>query len=39
MPDSILDIRFNQNTEDFMDDQLFLKATYRAGLQVEKIRC
>jgi hypothetical protein len=36
MPDSILDIRFNQNEEDFMDDEHFLQATYRAGIQVEK---
>jgi hypothetical protein len=36
MPDSILDMRFNQNAEDFADDEHFLRATYRAGLQVEK---
>jgi hypothetical protein len=36
MPDSILDMRFNQNEEDFVDDEHFLRATYRAGLQVEK---
>jgi hypothetical protein len=36
MPDSILDMRFNQNEEDFMDDEHFLQATYRAGVQVEK---
>jgi hypothetical protein len=35
MPDSILDIRFNQNEEDFMDDKHFLQATYRAEVQVE----
>jgi len=36
MPDSILDMQFNQNPDDFEDDALFLQATYRAGLQVEK---
>jgi hypothetical protein len=36
MPDSILDMRFNQNEEDFIDDEHFLQATYRAGVQVEK---
>jgi hypothetical protein len=36
MPDSILDMRFNQNEEDFVDDEHFLRATYKAGLQVEK---
>ena len=36
MPDSILDMRFNQNPEDFLDNEPFLQATYRAGLQVEK---
>jgi hypothetical protein len=36
MPDSILDMRFNQNEEDFVDDEHFLQATYRAGVQVEK---
>jgi len=36
MPDSILDIRFNQNPEDLMEDEQFLQATYRAGIQVEK---
>jgi hypothetical protein len=36
MPDSILDMRFNQNEEHFVDDEHFLQATYRAGVQVEK---
>jgi hypothetical protein len=36
MPDSILDMRFNQNEEDFVDDEHFLQATYRAGIEVEK---
>ena len=36
MPDSILDMRFNQNEEDPIDDEGFLQATYRAGVQVEK---
>ena len=36
MPDSILDIRFNQSPEDLMEDEQFLQATYRAGIQVEK---
>jgi len=36
MPDSILDMRFNQNEEDPIDDEDFLQATYRAGIQVEK---
>jgi len=36
MPDSILDMRFNQNPEDLMEDEQFLQATYRAGIQVEK---
>jgi hypothetical protein len=36
MPDNILDMRFNQNEEEFADDEHFLRATYRAGLQVEK---
>ena len=36
MPDSILDMRFNQNPDDFLDDEPFLQATYRAGVQVEK---
>ena len=34
--DSILDMRFNQNPEDPVDDEHFLQATQRAGLQVEK---
>ena len=36
MPDSILDMRFNQNEEDPINDEGFLQATYRAGVQVEK---
>jgi len=36
MPDSILDMRFNQNLEDLVEDEQFLQATYRAGIQVEK---
>jgi len=36
MPDSILDMRFNQNPEDPIDDEDFLQATYKAGVQVEK---
>ena len=36
MPDSILDMRFNQNPEDPLDDEQYLHATYRARLQVEK---
>ena len=36
MPDSILDMRFNQNPDDIIDDEPFLQATYRARVQVEK---
>jgi len=36
MPDSIVDMRFNQNPEDLVEDEQFLQATYRAGIQVEK---
>ena len=36
MPDSILDIRFNQNPDKPMDDEGFMSATYRVGIQVEK---
>jgi len=36
MPDSILDMRFNQNPKDLVEDEQFLHATYRAGIQVEK---
>ena len=36
MNDAILDMRFNQNPEDLVDDDQFLQATYRAGIQVEK---
>jgi len=35
IPDSILDIWFNQNLDDPMDNEPFLQATYRAGIQVE----
>jgi len=36
MPDSILDMQFNQNPDEPMDDEGFINATYRAGIQVEK---
>ena len=36
IPDSILDMRFNQNLDDPVDDELFLQATYRASIQVEQ---
>jgi len=36
MPDSILNMRFNQNPEDLVDDEQFLHATYRKGIQVKK---
>jgi len=36
MPDSILDMQFNQNPEDLVEDEQFLQATYRASIQVEK---
>jgi len=36
MPDSILDMRFNQNPDKPTDDEGFMSATYRAGIQVEK---
>jgi len=36
MPDSILDMRFNQNPDEPTDDKGFMSATYRAGIQVEK---
>jgi len=36
MPNDILAIRFNLNPEDPVDDEEFLHATYRAGIQVEK---
>ena len=36
MTDAILDMRFNQNAEEPVDDEQFLHATYRAGIQVEK---
>jgi len=36
MPDSLLDMRFNQNPEDLADDEHFLQAIQCAGLHVEK---
>jgi len=36
MTDAILDMRFSQNEGEFTDDDDFLHATYRAGIQVEK---
>jgi len=36
MPDSILDMRFNQNPDKPTDNEAFMSATYRAGIQVEK---
>jgi len=36
MTDAILDMRFSQNKGEFTDDDDFLHATYRAGIQVEK---
>jgi len=36
--DNILNMRFNQNPNDPLDDEQFLQATYRAGLQVEKLK-
>jgi len=38
IPDSILDMRFSQDPEDLIDDEQFLHATYRAGIQVEKMK-
>jgi len=35
-PDSILDMRFNQNPDKPTDDEGFMNATYQAGIQVEK---
>jgi len=35
MPDSILDLRFNQNPDEPTDDEGFMSATYRAGIEVE----
>jgi len=29
-------MRFNQNLEDLVEDEQFLQATYRAGIQVKK---
>jgi len=36
MPDSILDMRFNQNPDEPTDNEGFMSLTYRAGIQVEK---
>jgi len=36
MTDAILDMRFSQNEGEFIDDDDFIHATYRAGLQVQK---
>jgi len=36
MTDAILDMRFSQNEGEFVDDDDFIHATYRAGIQVEK---
>jgi len=36
MPDSILDMRFNQNPDEPTDDEGFMSATYKAGIQVGK---
>jgi len=36
MTDAILDTRFSQNEGEFTDHDDFLRATYRAGIQVEK---
>jgi len=36
MPDNILDMRFNQNPDNPVDDEQFLQAAYRAGIQVQK---
>jgi len=36
MNDAILDMQFNQNPNDLVDDKQFLHATYRAEIQVEK---
>ena len=36
MTDAILDMRFSKNEDDLLDDEEFLHATYRAGIQVEK---
>lgn len=38
MPDNILSMRFNQNPDDFIDNELFLRTNYRAGIQVEKFK-
>jgi len=36
MPESIRDMRFNKNPDEPTDDEGFMSATYRAGIQVEK---
>jgi len=36
MPDSILDMRFNQNPDEPTDGEGFMSATYQAGIQVGK---
>jgi len=36
MSDRILDMWLNQNPDDLVDDEQFLHATYRVGLQMEK---
>jgi len=36
MTNAILDMRFSQNEGEFVDDDDFIHATYRAGIQVEK---
>jgi len=36
MPDSILDMQFNQNSDEPTDNKGFMNATYQAGIQVEK---
>ena len=38
IPNNILDMRFNQNPHEFVDDEHFLWATYRVGLYVEKLK-
>jgi len=38
MTDAVLDMRFSQNEGEFIDDDDFLRATYRAGIQVEKMK-
>jgi len=38
MPNKILEIRFCQNPDEFINDEHFLRATYPAGLHVEKLK-